>query len=593
LSKNSKEKKYTFYSGNKKRNLTDKNINLTNFDIDKNKNISNSNQNNVFSTDDNTKDKNKVLFDKISVFNTLNTNIFKKDKINTLEAINEKNDKNEKIKSGNNTDKTPFIQKNKPKVKILETPKKSRCNNSPQKISFSCRDNKMKLLDYKEKDSNLNNISTLNNIPTSSIFKKNYIQTINNNESYLHTHSHQRTVNSIINKNDKEIKINQKILHFLNSKNTRNLFESYKGLHKNSFNPKEKNKFPNFKTNHENKSNKEFEENIIENTSHLIKDFRNMSEAEFEIYIKNLFLNKVKRNIEIIVNNLKNTIKADYNSEIIVNNLIEKKRFSYYYRIKDLEVFYCEKEYLKNFICKSLSVKKINKLTSEYKNYLECFCKPIFTNFEMNRFLKKNSNEKGEIYYMKNYGELKEEKEKRNYNSLQKDFFSSFLKNDINEAIDNINTNYNEENYFENLCVIDNYIMESSIDYDIYKLNKNFIEEYKNKLSNINENNMYEDDNNLETLLSCKIQLDALRRKSKILGYTKYKNDSFYVDLGKVECNFIFIEELEKMKEENKSKLLKKDKQEIDFFQYLSKLIRYLYKRSFIYLKVFLSLINN
>ena len=69
-------------------------------------------------------------------------------------------------------------------------------------------------------------------------------------------------------------------------------------------------------------------------------------------------------------------------------------------------------EFFHRFYAIKECVERIGKLYCYYKNYLLYFCKPTFTNFEINNLIQDYGQNKAEEYYAKKYNKIEDKKYK-------------------------------------------------------------------------------------------------------------------------------------------------------------------------------------
>jgi len=165
--------------------------------------------------------------------------------------------------------------------------------------------------------------------------------------------------------------------------------------------------------------------------------------------------NKRKKNTVLAFNKYiihKNISK--YNSSpiikniMIINNIIESKENHCIAIFKDHLINDSIMEFFHRFYAMKECTERIGKLYSYYKNYLLYFCKPTFSNFEINSLIQDYGQNKAEEYYAKKYNKMenkKNENEKEN-SSKNAELLKSIFTNSIKKEIENIQ--------YDNLCII-------------------------------------------------------------------------------------------------------------------------------------------
>ena len=145
---------------------------------------------------------------------------------------------------------------------------------------------------------------------------------------------------------------------------------------------------------------------------------------------------------------------SNYNSNptikniMIINNIIESKENHYIAVFKDHLINNNNMEFFHRFYAIKECVERIGKLYSYYKNYLLYFCKPTFTNFEINNLIQDYGQNKAEEYYAKKYNKIedKKNKEEKKNSSKNAELLKSIFTNSIKKEIEKMN--------YDNLCII-------------------------------------------------------------------------------------------------------------------------------------------
>ena len=114
-----------------------------------------------------------------------------------------------------------------------------------------------------------------------------------------------------------------------------------------------------------------------------------------------------------IMSNLSNKYNSNNKDEtlnqMIVTALIFNKNSHIVAIFKDSMIWDYIDEFLKRFYKSKESIDRVPKFSSFYKNYLQFFCKPIFTNFTFNSIIQDYNEKRAEVYYNNNYKGKKDE----------------------------------------------------------------------------------------------------------------------------------------------------------------------------------------
>ena len=125
-------------------------------------------------------------------------------------------------------------------------------------------------------------------------------------------------------------------------------------------------------------------------------------------------------------------IKVNIGKENI-EKLIKKKKSNYLAKYNECIINDCNDEFLKNEYHLQECLEKLGDLAEYYKNYLEFFCRPFFTNFHFNHIIENYYDVKAQLFYNENYGnEGKENKRKNNNNIL---IFNETIRKSIENPI--------------------------------------------------------------------------------------------------------------------------------------------------------------
>ena len=160
-----------------------------------------------------------------------------------------------------------------------------------------------------------------------------------------------------------------------------------------------------------------------------------------------------------------------YNS-ILLNNLIVKKRTHYLAYINEIAInTNILNEQLKRYYTYEESKTRVPKYVSYYQNYIKFFCKPIFTDYFMNRKMVKHMEKVAQIFYNENYAD--EESNGSSENKKQKNNFKIFSKT-INNEIDNYANFTKEDNDYSQNNKILNFFQKnkSNKEIDFYNINE-------------------------------------------------------------------------------------------------------------------------
>ena len=198
-----------------------------------------------------------------------------------------------------------------------------------------------------------------------------------------------------------------------------------------------------------------------QNSSNLLYKYFNILPSD------KIILNKYYKNLLFFSKKIleaKYSITPELYNSILLNNLIVKKRSHYLAYLNEIAInTNILKEQLKRFYIYEESKTRVPKYVSYYQNYLKFFCKPIFTDYFMNRKMVKHMEKVAQIFYNENYADEEDNNSKENKN--QKCNFKIFSKT-INNEIDNC-ANFTKEEKDDNNYNNNNKIL------DFFKKNKN------------------------------------------------------------------------------------------------------------------------
>jgi len=251
-------------------------------------------------------------------------------------------------------------------------------------------------------------------------------------------------------------------------------------------------------------------------------------------------------------------LEAKYNStpelylQKNLNILIKKKKTHLLAYFNEISI--CTgilKDYLKRYYNYKDSEERIPKYVSYYKNYLKFFCKPFFTDYNINKKMVKHMEKIAQEFYNENYAdedneeEAKNKKEDKNKKPIQ--IFSKKITEDIENC---------------DVCTI---VTSEAAMKQIQLINKNVI---KNNI--INKNNNMNNDINVQNNNKNPLEVKQLtiidndykitpiydindeKQKNKIISEMK-KSNEFVVPITNDSISLI-VDELEN-KEKNNIKL--------------------------------------
>jgi hypothetical protein len=152
-----------------------------------------------------------------------------------------------------------------------------------------------------------------------------------------------------------------------------------------------------------------------------------------------------KKFINKILYSKYNTLPKDHDM-ILLENVVQSKYCHDLAVFKEKILFNYNEEFLRRFYNIVESNSRIPKFVVYYKNYLVFFCKPIFSELNLNELLQAYSEKKAQIFYNDNYKDdiTNDKKEKKNYFTLFTPKIRKLISNNnslSNLTINNINTN--------------------------------------------------------------------------------------------------------------------------------------------------------
>ena len=327
-----------------------------------------------------------------------------------------------------------------------------------------------------------------------------------------------------------------------------------------------------------------------QNSSNSLHKYLNINPSD------KIILNKYYKNLLFFSKKIleaKYSITPELYNSILLNNIIVKKRSHYLAYINEIAInTNILKEQLKRYYIYDESKTRVPKYVSYYQNYLKFFCKPLFTDYFMNRKMVKHMEKVAQIFYNENYAD--EDDNEENENKKQKCNFKIFSKT-INNEIDNY-ANHTMEDKEDNGYSKNNKIL------DFFKKNKNNKDKDKNKefdFYNINDdiiNNKLQFRNNdldlLENIYKITPIIDINNNKSKEnkkdnISYNIYDEDTKNTEIDsyqKILNEITYKKKTVKNKENifKKSPLFNHNSSVFDYFNGLSMMLFAKKKKGFI-----------
>ncbi len=138
----------------------------------------------------------------------------------------------------------------------------------------------------------------------------------------------------------------------------------------------------------------------------------------------------------LISSNLqKHNIKKNNYDIMKINDLIDSKLTHFIATFKDYLINDYIDEFLNRFYKRNESKSCLSNFANYYINYFQFFSKPTFSNFFANKIITYYNQEKAEIFYNKNYGNIEKEKKKENNKEITKIIFNTLVKESIDYII--------------------------------------------------------------------------------------------------------------------------------------------------------------
>ena len=325
-----------------------------------------------------------------------------------------------------------------------------------------------------------------------------------------------------------------------------------------------------------------------QNSSNLLYKYFNILPSD------KIILNKYYKNLLFFSKKIleaKYSITPELYNSILLNNLIVKKRSHYLAYLNEIAInTNILKEQLKRFYIYEESKTRVPKYVSYYQNYLKFFCKPIFTDYFMNRKMVKHMEKVAQIFYNENYADEEDNNSKENKN--QKCNFKIFSKT-INNEIDNC-ANFTKEEKDDNNYNNNNKIL------DFFKKNKNNNDkdnDFYNKDNDKNNNKLQFRNNDLDLLENIykitpiidinKNKNISKENKNENISYNNYDEDTKNTEIDsyqKILNEITYKKKTVKNKENlfKKSPLFNHNSSVFDYFNGLSMMLFAKKKKGFI-----------
>jgi len=247
------------------------------------------------------------------------------------------------------------------------------------------------------------------------------------------------------------------------------------------------------------------------------------------------FSNNIYKNLQYFsykILEAKHSSTPEIYLQIILNNLIIKKRGHLLACINEMAITTnILKELLKRFYYKEESRTRIPKYVSYYQNYLNFFCRPLFSDYYANKKMVKHMEKIAQIYYNKNYVDENPAEESIRHKKINFKVFTNKVIEDI-ENCDKftLELQSDKNNRSKNIIHMNN------------KINIKKGNDEKSKTININSNSKLYFNNN---------DLDLLEKIYKITPiYDNRKKNKMEGESKKTELNLfkLIIKELEHKK---------------------------------------------
>ena len=246
----------------------------------------------------------------------------------------------------------------------------------------------------------------------------------------------------------------------------------------------------------------------------------------------------------IIYNNIKKyNSNPDKKNLMIINNIIETKETHYLAIFKDNIINNTIMECFRKFYNTKESFEKMSRFYGYYKNYFLFFCKPTFSDFEVNNLIQDFGQNKAEEYYYKKE-KLKQKIKNKKENHKKSEIYKSIFTQTIRNNIDNLHSepsNINNDSILPSSIILSNdsknskkvdsarentilnifKIMKENDDNKKYKNNiynypikKNL--EIINQINNININSFHNNSNN-NNIMNNKINFITIKKYNEFI----------------------------------------------------------------------------
>ena len=293
-----------------------------------------------------------------------------------------------------------------------------------------------------------------------------------------------------------------------------------------------------------------------------------LSQNKLDINNKYFFINDIYLNLHYFsykILEAKHSSTPEIYLQILLNNLIMKKKGHLLACINEMAInTNILKESLKRFYYKEESRDRIPKYVSYYQNYLKFFCRPIFSEYFINKKMVKHMEKVAQIFYNENYVNEKPVEDSITHKKINFKIFTKAVTEDIENC---------------DKCTIvmhtDNNDRSKNIIPENNKNNIKNVNDAKSKTININPNNKLYFNNN---------DLDLLEKIYKLTPiYDNSKKNQMEEECKKTELNSykLIIKELGHKKKvkskESARKKISKDNNKIlshynNIFEYFNSL---------------------
>ena len=198
-------------------------------------------------------------------------------------------------------------------------------------------------------------------------------------------------------------------------------------------------------------SNSNTKEKKLSTLSKINQNNKVLNINKLNMFYKNLQFFSIK------ILDAKHNITPELYQKIILNNLISKKRSHNLADLNELAIATnIVKEQLKRYYTYEESKTRVPKYVSYYQNYLKFFCKPIFTDYFINKRMVKHMEKVAQIFYNENYADEDDNNEfsKQNKSKCNFKIFSKTINNEIDNYA-NYTKNKNHEEELDTVNIID------------------------------------------------------------------------------------------------------------------------------------------